>query len=36
VIDSANEKEAGYLSMLAQRLNLPAGFVEQLHGQIKP
>jgi uncharacterized membrane protein YebE (DUF533 family) len=35
VIDSANEKEAGYLSMLAQRLNLPAGFVEQLHGQMK-
>jgi uncharacterized membrane protein YebE (DUF533 family) len=36
VIDSANDKEAAYLSMLAQRLNLPAGFVEQLHGQIKP
>ena len=34
VIDDANERERNYLGMLAQRLNLPAGFVEQLHAQI--
>ena len=34
VVDDANERERNYLGMLAQRLGLPAGFVEQLHAQI--
>ena len=34
VIDQASEKEAGYLAQLAQRLNLPPGFVDQLHAQV--
>ncbi|MEQ1753275.1 MAG: tellurite resistance TerB family protein [Micropepsaceae bacterium] len=34
VIDQASEKERNYLGMLAQRLNLPQGFVDQLQQQI--
>lgn len=34
VIDQANDKERNYLAMLAQRLNLPQGFVDQLQQQI--
>lgn len=34
VIDQANDQERNYLAMLAQRLNLPQGFVDELHGQM--
>lgn len=34
VVDQANDREASYLAMLAQRLNLPSGFVDQLHKQM--
>ena len=34
VIDQVNERERNYLAMLAQRLNLPQGFVQQLHAEL--
>jgi uncharacterized membrane protein YebE (DUF533 family) len=34
VIDQVNEREQNYLAMLAQRLNLPQGFVQQLHAEL--
>lgn len=34
VIDQANERERDYLAMLAQRLNIPQGFIDQLNGQM--
>ena len=34
VIDQVNERERNYLTMLAQRLNLPQGFVQQLHAEL--
>jgi len=34
VIDQVNERERSYLAMLAQRLNLPQGFVQQLHAEL--
>lgn len=34
VIDQANDRERNYLAMLAQRLNLPQGFVQQLHMEL--
>ena len=34
VIDQANDRERNYLAMLAQRLNLPQGFVQQLHQEL--
>jgi uncharacterized membrane protein YebE (DUF533 family) len=34
VIDQVNERERNYLTMLAQRLNLPPGFVQQLHAEL--
>ena len=34
VIDQVNERERNYLAMLAQRLTLPQGFVQQLHAEL--
>lgn len=34
VIDEANDQERNYLGMLAQRLNIPQGFIDQLHAQM--
>lgn len=34
VIDQANDRERDYLGMLAQRLGIPQGFVEQLNAQM--
>jgi uncharacterized membrane protein YebE (DUF533 family) len=34
VIDQANDRERDYLAMLAQRLGIPAGFIEQLNAQM--
>jgi uncharacterized membrane protein YebE (DUF533 family) len=34
VIDQVNDRERNYLAMLAQRLNLPQGFVQQLHQEL--
>ncbi len=34
VIDQVNERERNYLAMLAQRLSLPQGFVQQLHAEL--
>lgn len=34
VIDQVNDQERNYLAMLAQRLNIPAGFVDQLNQQM--
>lgn len=34
VIDQANDQERNYLAMLAQRLNVPQGFVDQLNQQM--
>ena len=34
VIDQANDRERNYLAMLAQRLNLPQGFIDQLNAQM--
>ncbi len=34
VIDQANDRERDYLAMLAQRLNIPQGFIDQLNGQM--
>lgn len=34
VIDQVNERERNYLAMLAQRLALPPGFVQQLHAEL--
>lgn len=33
VIDQANDRERDYLAMLAQRLNIPPGFIDQLNAQ---
>lgn len=34
VIDQANDRERDYLAMLAQRLDIPQGFIDQLNGQM--
>ena len=34
VIDQANDRERDYLGMLAQRLGIPQGFIEQLNAQM--
>jgi uncharacterized membrane protein YebE (DUF533 family) len=34
VIDQANDRERDYLAMLAQRLNIPQGFIDQLNAQM--
>lgn len=34
IIDQANDRERDYLAMLAQRLNVPQGFVDQLNAQL--
>lgn len=34
IIDQANDRERDYLAMLAQRLHIPQGFIEQLNAQM--
>ena len=34
VIGQANDRERDYLAQLAQRLNIPAGFIDQLNAQM--
>jgi uncharacterized membrane protein YebE (DUF533 family) len=34
IVDQQNEQERGYLAMLAQRMNVPAGFIDQLNREL--
>lgn len=34
VVDQANDQERNYLTMLAQRMNVPQGFIDQLNQQL--
>jgi uncharacterized membrane protein YebE (DUF533 family) len=34
IIDQVNDRERDYLGMLAQRLNIPQGFIDQLNAQM--